>query len=226
MNPGIKWRLTGLGLGVGLMGGLIVLATLESQLRTEATRARLSQVDLESFRIADRFKDKLRAANDQMRRYGSTEDPAAWEEFLKASQELKYWIASQGPRLTTALERKVLKQMDSACLAYTQKARELHDRLAKDGRKGASLAEYNDFFQYSRHFMDLSQDLARIHYESHNEVLTQADRTLTQLNLLVFLLVGLLLLFGVALAVGVYRYLIAPLRIQLVESLALAEHIE
>jgi len=36
-------------------------------------------MDLESFRISDLFKEKLRLANDKMRRYASARDSVAWE---------------------------------------------------------------------------------------------------------------------------------------------------
>src|SRR6185436_3020018 len=110
----IKLRLAALGLAVGLMGALIIIATLDSERRAREARERLSQVDLESFRIADRFKDKLRMANDNMRRYASGNERAAWQSFLDTSQGLKSWIDQQAPALTTERERRALQQMDSA----------------------------------------------------------------------------------------------------------------
>ena len=177
-------------------------------------------------RIADRFKDKLRYANDQMRRYSSGRDPAVWAEFLKASEELKSWIDTQAPNLAPGLEQEVLKQMEAAYAVYMQKARDLHDRMETNGESSASLAEYNGFSKQSRHLNDLGVDLARIHYELRNEVLAQANRTLTKLRLSVLGLVGLLFVFGLALAARVYRDIIAPLRVKLVESQALAERHE
>jgi signal transduction histidine kinase len=226
MNFKFKLRLAALGLAVGLLGALIVGVTLTSQQQAEEARARLGQVDMESVRIADRFKDKLRFANDQMRRYSSGRDPAVWAEFLKASEELKAWIDTQGPSLASGLEREVLKEMRAAHPVYVQKARNLHDRMEATGESSASLAEYNGFFEQSRRLNDLGVDLARVHYESRNAVLAQANQTLTRLRLSVLGLVGLLFLFGLALAARVYRDIIAPLRVKLVESQALAERNE
>jgi len=226
MNFKFKLQLAVLGLAVGLLGALIVAVTLTSQQQAEEARARLGQVDLESMRIADRFKDKLRYANDQMRRYSSGRDRAVWAEFLKASEELKVWIGMQAPNLTPGLEREVLKQMGAACAVYMQKARDLHDRMETTGESSASLAEYHEFSKQSRHLNDLGLDLARIHYELRNEVLAHANRTLTRLSLCVLGLVGLLFVFGLTLAARVYRDIIAPLRVKLVESQALAERHE
>jgi len=226
MNSKFKLRLAALGLAVGLLGALIVGITLTSQQQADEARARLGQVDLESMRIADRFKDKLRYANDRMRRYSSDRDPAVWGEFLKASGELKSWINAEAANLAPGLEQAVDKEMKAAYALYLQKALDLHDRMEKTGEASASLAEYNGFFEQSRHLNDLGVDLARVHYETRNEVLAHANRTLTRLRLSVLGLVGLLFVFGVALAARVYGDVIAPLRVKLVESQALADRNE
>lgn len=221
-----KLRLAALGLAVGLLGALIVAVTLTSQQQAEESRARLGQVDFESIRIADRFKDKLRYANDQMRRYSSGRDPAGWAEFLKASEELKSWIDTQASSLAPGLEQKVIREMKAAYAVYMQKARDLHDRMEANSESSASLAEYSGFSKQTRHLFDLGVNLASIHYESRNEVLAQANRTLTKLSLSVLGLVGLLFVFGLALVAMIYRDIIAPLRVKLVESQALAERNE
>jgi signal transduction histidine kinase len=226
VNTRIKLRLVGLGLILGLLGVLIVGLTLNSQQHGEDVRTRLGQVDTESMRIADRFKDKLRYASDQMRHYASTRNPAYWQEFLKASDELKAWIRSQPPLLGPGLEQEVLKQIAAAHAVYVQKARGVHDRMETTGEASASLAEYNGFLDQSRRLFDLGLDLSRIHYERRNEVLAQANHTLTQLRLLVLGLVALLFVFGLALAARVYQDIIAPLRVKLVESQALAQRNE
>jgi signal transduction histidine kinase len=226
VNVKIKLRLAFLGVALGLLGALIVGVTLSSQQHAEETRARLGQVDTESMRIADRFKDKQRYANDQMRRYASSRDPAHWQEFIKATDDLKAWIESQPSKMAPGLEQEVLKQMAAAYGVYMQKGRDLHRRMESTGEASASLAEYNGFFEQSRRLFDLGLDLARIHYEQRNEVLAQANSTLTQLRLSVLGLVALLFVFGLALAVMVSRDIIAPLRVKLVESQALAERNE
>jgi signal transduction histidine kinase len=226
MHLKFQLRLAALGIAVGLLGALIVAVTLTSQQQAEESRARLGQVDVESMRIADRFKDKLRFASDRMRRYSSGRDPVLWEEFLKAGEDLKSWIDTQSPSVAPGLEREVLKQMEAAYAVYLQKARDLHDRMETTGESSASMAEYNGFFEQARHLNDLGLDLARIHYELRNEVLAHTNRTLTRLRLSVLGLVGLLFLFGLALAVRVYRDIIAPLRVKLVASQELAERHE
>ena len=226
MNLSINRRLVALGLAVGLMGAAIVVLIADTERRASVTRAQLGEMDLESFQIADRFKEKLRQANDQLRRYGSADDHAAWNEFLQASQELKSWIAAQGPRLSTDEEREALKRIQSGYKIYMQRAQELHARIEGAHESAASLAEYNDFFDQSRRFLDLGQDLARAHFNYRNQVLARASRTLTELRWSAIGSLALLFLFGLGLAAVVYWDLIAPLRVKLQESQVVAERNE
>src|SRR2546430_362681 len=121
MRFGIGHRLTALAVALVLMGALIALITLISQRQGDDAKARLGQVDLESFRIADLFKEKLRLANDKMRRYATARDSAAWEDFLKASEGLLTWIQNQAPNLATPREKGLLSQMGIAHELYFQK---------------------------------------------------------------------------------------------------------
>jgi signal transduction histidine kinase len=226
MKFGIRHRLTALAFALVLMGALIAVVTLTSQRQAEEAKARLGQVDLESFRIADLFKEKLRLANDNMRRYASVRDAAAWDDFLKASERLQTWMLSEAPNLVTTREKNLLKQMDAAHEVYLQKAKDVHQRMETTQQAGASLVEYNGFQDQARRFYDLGQELARAHYESRNDVLAHANQTFNQLRLSVLALVALLFLFGAMLAILVYRHLIAPLRVKLVESQALVERHE
>ena len=223
---GIQARLLALGLAVGLMGALIVAATIGSKRKATEARARLNRVESEDFRIAERFKDNLREVNDKMRRYASFHEPAVWEEFLQASSDLKRWIGEQAPHLTSDQEKAVLQRVNSAYQSYVQQADNLHSLIETSGKRGATLAEYNAFFEQSRLLNDLGAELGRAHYEYRNQLVVATSRTLTQLRSLVLVLVGLLFIFGLALVAVVYSELIAPLRIKLVESQAMVERHE
>jgi signal transduction histidine kinase len=225
-NVGIKLRLAALGAAVALIGGAIVVVTVNAEVQAARTTARLGQMDVESFRIADRFREVLRRANDNLRHYASAREPAVWEDFTKASGELKAWIDQQRPVLATVPERELLKKMDDACRLYLQKAQDLRARMETSGESTASLAEYNDFSRESRRLLDLGQDLARSHYEARQQVLAQASRTVMELRVSILILVGLLFVLGLTLVAGVYRDLIRPLRVKLVETQAIADRNE
>src|SRR5580765_261870 len=99
MNFGLKMRSAALAMVVGLMGVLIVLTILNSQRQAAELRAGLSHVELESFGIADHFKDSLRSLNSTMLSYGIRHNTADWESFLKVRHELDIWIDEKKPKL-------------------------------------------------------------------------------------------------------------------------------
>jgi signal transduction histidine kinase len=226
MKFGIRFRLVALALIVALMGALILLATLNSQRQAAELRDRLSQVDFESFRIADQFRDSLRELNNTMQRYGTEHDPAVWNEFLEASHKLDVWIDEQKPKLITQHERDALQQIDVAYDDYMRVARDLQAKLQSLGQAGATLADFNPLRAASQHLFDLGQTLGKAHYDSRRQLLAHANQTLKQLRWLVLGSLGLLFVFGVALAGMVYRDMIAPLRVKLVESQSLVERHE
>lgn len=225
MKFGIRFRLVALTLVVALMGLLILLATLNSQRQAGELAAHLSLVDSESFRIADEFRDSLRELNNTMQRYGITHDPATWKVFADASHRLDVWIDEQKPKLTTAREKEALQQIDAAYEVYLRNAHELEAKMQSDAQS-ASLADYTPLRTASQHLFDLGETLSKAHYESRKELLAHANQTLGQLRWSIVASLGLLFLFGVALAAVVYRDMIAPLRVKLVESQSLAERNE
>src|SRR5208282_3533182 len=76
------------------------------------------------------------------------------------------------------------------------------------------------------HLSDLGQTLGKAHYDSRAQMLAHANQTLKQLRWSVLGSLGLLFVFGLALAGVVYRDMIAPLRVRLVESQILVERHE
>ena len=141
MKVGIRFRLIALTLVVALMGLLIVLATLNSQRRADELGERLAQIDSESSKIADKFREALRELNNTMQRYGVDHDPAVWKEFVEASHRLDVWIDEQKPLQTTAQEKDALQQIDVAYDDYLSKAQELQTKL-KSSAQSATVADY------------------------------------------------------------------------------------
>jgi signal transduction histidine kinase len=95
-----------------------------------------------------------------------------------------------------------------------------------DHKTGLSVSEFNSFFEQGRHLVDSEEALSKAHFASRNLFLERSNATWRRLQLSVFALVALLLVFGLALAAVVYQDLIAPLRVRLVESEALAQRRE
>src|SRR5262245_39400729 len=124
MNSGMRLRFIALGAGITLMGSLIGVMTVKSQREAHLLRARLTQVDSESFRIADEFREFLRRLNNSLFDYGNKPEPGERDQFLKASHELDVWIDEQKPKLTTAAEMALMQEIDTAYDVYQQASQE------------------------------------------------------------------------------------------------------
>ncbi len=218
MNFGIPFRLTVLGLGVALMGTLIVLIMLSSQRQVLELQSRLSNVGSESSGIIDQFEESLGKLNSAMLRYGTDHDPMVWQNSLIASHELEVWISEQNTILQAPAEKDLLQQIETAYASYLQASWDFHAKVESLGGRSASLTDFARVRERSRQLFSLGQALARTHYSSHNELLQHAHQSLEHLYFSVLALLALLFVFGIALAVGVYRYLIAPLRVRLVRT--------
>jgi signal transduction histidine kinase len=227
MNFGVKLRLVLLVLALGLMGALIVFITLFSQHQGTELHARLSQLESESFNLSEHFKDNLRDVGDKLIRYRNYRQESDWREFTDSSRELKAWINEQKPKLTAQSEKDILQQIDTVYAEFEQHAQELHDEPPPAVTPAIPTGGPTDALSATRRkLFDLGQDLAKAHFDLRNDLLAHASQTLERLRSSFLGLLGLLFLFGIALAVFVYRDMIQPLRVKLVESQALVERNE
>jgi len=227
MYSAIKLRLAILGMAAVLMGALIVLVTLNFQRQGAELHAKLNQVDAESFGLAEHFKDMLRETSDRLTRYRNTRDPAAWQDFIKASHELDSWIQGQSAGPVPPSEKEVLKQMALAYADFARAAGEWHGKIQSLGLNDSLPSDLTDTLsQTRRRLFDLGQDLSQAHLGLKRQLLSQAHQTLSQLRLSVFGALALLFLFGIALITLVYRDMIAPLRRKLTKTQALVERNE
>lgn len=215
MNVRLMLRLIGLAAAICLMGLPIVFMTIRSQCQAGELRARLNQVDSESFRITDEFRDFLRQVNNSLYRYGGEHDPADLEHYARASRQLDLWIDAQKPKLRSEPENELMRQIDVGYDVYLRAANVLQAKLVSLGQQNATMSDYAGLRETSQRLFDLGQALAKAHYQSRGVLLAQANQTITQLRRLVLVSLGCLFALGVALARVVYRDMIAPLCVRL-----------
>jgi signal transduction histidine kinase len=219
-------RLLGLVVAVLLTGFSIAFLTLKSQWHAGGLRAHLNEADSQAFRIADEFADRLRQLNDALYHYGASHVDPDVAAFRQTSQGLDRWIEAQKGMLATEQERALMEQIDVAYHDYLKVASELVGRLGDLGDNSASMDEYDSLRRASRRLFELRKQLNRAHLEYRARVLADANHSISELRILVLIALGLLFLFAVALAVVVYRDMIVPLRVKLVESETLRERQE
>jgi signal transduction histidine kinase len=209
-----------------LMGLGIAFLTTRAQRQTSDLRKQLSQVESESFRTADQFRVLLRQLNNSLYHYGRSNIAVNLPAFGQASHELDLWIDEQKPKLATEKEKAIMHQIDGAYDGYRRTADELLAHLQAIGEVTATVDHYTAVQRESQHLFDLVEELARAHLASRDQLLSQANHALTEMRLLVLSSLGLLFLFASALGVVIYRDMIVPLRVKLVESESLRERQE
>jgi len=221
---GAKFRLCALGAAAALLGAAIALIILNFRRQEHELRARLNTIDAESGEIAAHFKDALRELNNAHLQYAIDRQPASGALFQKESDQLSQWLERQAPLLRTPAEQEVFGQLKRAYGDYLRTA--VAAAASAPARPADALAEFTRVRRESQHLFDLGAALAQAHYASRNQLLADARRRLRGLESSLLVLLALLFGLGILLAAFAYRDLVAPLRVQLVETRGAAERNE
>jgi len=209
-----------------LVAGCIAWLTVQLQREASELRTRLRQADSESFRIADQFSEFLGKLNDSLYHYGRSHVLPDVAAFSKATNELNKWIDEQKPKLTSVEEKAAMEQIDHAYDDYMRVAGELVVRLEAIGDASATMDEYTNLRKESQRLSELGRLLSRAHLASKEQFISKVGVATARLRGLVLVSLALLLLLSLTLGLVVYRDMILPLRVRLVESETLLERQE
>lgn len=226
LSSGIKLRLAGFILAIAVMVALIAWTAQSSWQRTGELRERLTAVQSQSFRIADHFQQSILGLNNTVLRYGVDRNPADWRHFETDSLALDRWIDGQRSSLPTETERQILDLINTNYDTYLLTARQIYSNALTNLQSPPHLTDFADFEKQSQDILKLGFQLASAHRQSMDSFLADSKKALNYLSFLLLSSLTLLLFAGGGLAVVVYRELIAPLRVKLVESQALVERQE
>jgi signal transduction histidine kinase len=226
MNGGMKYRLDAFVLAIVGMFVLIAWTGHTSWRRSGELREKLTTVQLQSFQIADHLQETIWELNNLVLRYGVYHDTNAWTRFQTRSKELDKWIDDVTPILSTETERQVLDLINARYDEYMAAAHDIETKTQSSPPTATPLVEFADFEKQSQRILNLGSHLAKAHLDSMSSFLADSQKSLTYLRVVLLISLALLLLAGGGLAVVVYRELIAPLRLKLVESQALLDRQE
>jgi signal transduction histidine kinase len=183
-------------------------------------------VQLESFRIADHFQQSILELDNVVIRFGLHHGSNDWVRFEAQSKELDVWIDDQRPLLPSEEEKQILDQINSAYDDYMASARAIEINVRTNIGSPTRLSDFAAFEKEAERIVGLGFQLANAHRASLDSFLAASSKSLLHLRFLLLSCLALLLLAVAGLAVVVYRDLIAPLRVKLVESQALMERQE
>jgi signal transduction histidine kinase len=226
MNPGIKLRLIIFFTASVLLVMLITWAARTSWLQIGDLHQKLTTVQGTSFEFSDHLQQAILGLNNYVLRYAAYRDPDDWQSFEAGSVDLGNWIKEQQPILSSAKEKPFLEEINAAYKDYVAAAVKLNTIIYASRQSITRVVEFTDFEKQSKRILDLGVKLAETHQQSLDTFQVQTDQSL---RILRFTLAGsLVLLFitGCWLAGVIYRDMIAPLQVQLVESRQLVERQE
>ncbi len=223
MNPGIKLRLAIFITAIVLLLMLIGWTAHISWRRIGELHERLAAMQWKSFQTSDYLQQTILGMNNLVLRYAAYRESEDWTNFLVASKELNHWIDEQRPMLSLQKERPFLDQIKAAYKDYMTAAMAINARIYTSHRSITRVVEFTDFEKQSKRILELGFQLAATHQSYLDSFQAQIGKSI---DILQFTLLGMLVLLLAAggwLAVVVYRDMIAPLQVQLVES---RQHVE
>jgi signal transduction histidine kinase len=218
-----------------LMVGLVALLLVEIQSNVASRMANLGSkfgnLTAESFYVGVDMRGRLRRQNEHVLNYKLTQHPAEQEAFVKEATTNKHWLAEMGRVLSlhpghTAEERKLFDQIQPAYGRYLAAAKPLFEADAAGAEPAAFVGCYQTVREKTAPLLVLTDQFVRAQQRAFDGFLEDSRKTLGALHRLLNLSEALLLASTLALAVLIYRGMIAPMRRELTESQAIIERQE
>jgi signal transduction histidine kinase len=214
MKLSLRSRLAAMVLVILLLAATIVASAAIAWRQVRNLRRHFSGVRIESFRIADYLQANVLDLNATLLQFVVGHDPADWQKFSLNAETLDRWLEQQQPG--TPRERKDLIQIRSDLTAYRAEARAI---AASSGIGQADvLAVLARIERASQQLLSLGYDLASAHRTAAAELVDASQKSLTTLQQVIFTSLALLMVLSAWAVLIIYREMIAPMRLKLVES--------
>jgi signal transduction histidine kinase len=224
MNRALKVRLTAFALVIITLAIAIGFAAYSSWREVSHLQQRLSTGHLRSFEIADHIQASVLQMQTRLVSYDLRHDDKDREQFQKDSAELDRWITQQKPTLTSSRELELLNQVDGSYDLFLRAATNaLHD---VDRSQDARVRHIEETQKAVAPLFQLGYQLADAHRATLEDAFLESQKSISILRWLIF--GSLVLLIGalIWLFATVFREMIAPLQMKLVQSHAIIERQE
>jgi signal transduction histidine kinase len=218
MRTPIAFRLTGLLATLGV--GILLIAWTERHVWRQANELerRFASMQRGGYHLANHLEANILRLNATLLRFDLHDHPADLLRFQQDSQALLEWLTEHQAHAGNLRERELLAQIEAAFRDYLTSAAEvLHESAQTIGAESLD-ALFERTERESERLLALRVQLADAQLVSLQAALGDSQKALARLKLLLALSLGLVLTVSVVLTVLVYRGLIAPLRVKLVES--------
>ena len=218
MFRNVNQRITVFALALAAAGATLVWAGAVAWLTARQLGGQISEEQIQSFKIGDEFNADLRHLQSLMVRCEIQPDAEPVRLFETAQRRVDEWLAEQERRLRRPVERELLNEIDRVYDRYSLEAHGFIDQI-RSNATSLSIAPYR--LKVDESVRELGELDSRL-LAAHEQALEDAvNASRARLHLLQWIILGSLLaiiLLVAFLAVLVWRDLIQPLRLQLVES--------
>ena len=214
MKLSLRSRLAAMVLVIFLLAATIVGSAAITWRQVRSLRRHFSGVRIESFRIADYLQANVLDLNATLLQFVLGHDPKDWQKFSLNAETLDSWLGQQQPG--TPREREDLTRIRSNLTAYRAEAR----AIATSSGIGQAdvLAVLTRIERASQQLLSLGYDLASAHRTAAAELVDASQKSLTLLQQVIFTALVLLIILSAWAVIIIYREMIAPMRLKLVES--------
>ena len=184
-------------------------------------RGRFTAAQFESFRIAGQLQASVLGLQSSLLGYELSGEEEGWARYQRDSQELNAWIDRQRSALKSDDEKHVLTEIDTEYDRYLAVASEIRRSRTTPGASHRHQLELA-----AQRMLEFGDRLADAHRLALGDFLSESQRSLQRLAILLGGGFVVLLAFGVWGGRELYRETIAPLQRQLIETQELAERHE
>jgi signal transduction histidine kinase len=237
LGPPVKVRMLGFMLVIGCGGLLMTWLTRSTLQQLDRLQKEHAAVRSESFYLAVTLRSSIRGLNDKLLQVGRSRDPNIAKEFFDESADLQRWLAQGQSQLAELGKLPLLKQVlvddfdiltniQTQYRAYLKEANLLLEPTHALPGEGSFQGRYDQVRRASGGLLRLCDDLVRAQREDFTDFLAETQTNLVSHQRLLKLTLTLILALAGALAVLVYRGMIAPLRLGLTQSNTIIERQE
>ena len=218
LSTTVQRRLAGFILAIVLAAGLLGWVSHAALRQGAELSETLVREQLENFRIADQFETELHRLRGILGRFEIHHDRTDWSRFQHEQKALDAWLDERRQNVTTAVERSVLEEIDRTYNGYFITARSLDAEVAR-GTPWLELApKVEETVTKFEELGLLAGKLLKAHRSGLADHLDRSRDDLGRMRGLLFGALAGLLVVGGLFAVVVWRDMIQPLRLRLIES--------
>lgn len=232
----VKVRLVGFVLVVVCGGVLLTSMTHSTWDQLDRLQKEHAAVSTESFYLGVTLRGGIRGLNEKLLQFGNAPEPAARAEFLRDATALRGWLMTNRQHLAALAKLPLLKQVLIDDFDILDKIQRAYDEYLTNAvallQPAQPLGDYSFHERYNRiraasnRLLTLCDDMVKAQRDDFTDFLAETQTNLINHERLLKLTSALILALAGALAVVVYRGMIAPLWLGLTQSKTIIERQE